>query len=183
MEEDIIVTLPQFITHAQLSKNKFMKISGQRMFVGINYRVRDVIVKKMHHFIEKHIPEDLELGDGPFRIKMKFYAPANYGTVKRIRGKISWKPPKEDYVCTWDADNMWIWGKCFNDVLVNNNYLHDDNVHIIRAAGEVEFIPVDTLDERKIEFIISKYIDDDKSSEFTKRFSGNVPSRSTKKKP
>lgn len=179
--EDVIITLPQFITHAQISKNKFKKISGQRMFVGVNFYVRDAIVKRMHNFIEKHLPEDLDLGEGPFRIKMRLHVPANYGTVKMIRGKLSWKPPKEGYVCTWDVDNMWIWGKCFNDVLVNNNYLHDDNVYIIRAAGEVEFVPVKTLDERKIEFIISKYEETNESKEFTRRYSGDVPERRTKK--
>jgi hypothetical protein len=157
--EDVIITLPQFITHAQISKNKFKKISGQRMFVGVNFYVRDAIVKRMHDFIEKHL----------------------HGTVKMIRGKLSWKPPKEGYVCTWDVDNMWIWGKCFNDVLVNNNYLHDDNVYIIRAAGEVEFVPVKTLDERKIEFIISKYEETNESKEFTRRYSGDVPERGPKK--
>ena len=86
--EDVIVTLPQFITHAQISKNKFKKISGQRMFVGVNHYIRDAIVKKMHDFIEDHLPKDLELGEGPFRIRMKFYAPANYGTVRRIKGKL-----------------------------------------------------------------------------------------------
>ena len=178
---DIVITLPEFMTHAQISKNKYMKISGQRMFVGVNHYIRDAIVKRMHHFIEQHIPEDLELGEGPFRIRMRFHAPANYGTVKRIRGKISWKEPKEGYVCTWDADNMWIWGKCFNDVLVNNGHLHDDNVHIVRASGEVEFVPVDTLDERKIEFIISKYKDNVKSKKFTRRYTGLTPERGTKK--
>jgi hypothetical protein len=181
--EDVVITLPQFITHAQISKNKFKKISGQRMFVGVNPYIRDAIVKQMHHFIESHLPEDLQLGDGPYRIRMKFHAPANYGTVRRIKGKLSWKPPKDGYVTTWDADNMWIWGKCFNDVLTNNNILHDDNVHTVRASGEVEYCFVETLEERKIEFIISKYIEDDTSKEFTRRYSGKVPDRATKKKP
>ena len=177
MSDEIIVTLPKFITHARISKNKYKKISGQRMFVGVNHYIRDAIVKRMHAFIEKHIPKDLKLGEGPFRIRMKLHVPANYGTVRMIKGKLAWKPAQEGYACSWDADNMWIWGKCFNDVLVNNNYLSDDNIYVVRAAGEVEFVPVEDLEDRKIEFIISKYEENDESREFSRKYSGNVLTR------
>lgn len=160
----IRIEIPKFMTHIRKSKNKFVKINGQKLFVGMDHHLRSLIVRKMHDYLKQYIPEDLDLrGMYPLRIKLEFHAPVNYDHARLLidkhtkKPKYSWKKPEFWYEPGWDADNQWIWGKCFNDTLVEMGIIDNDCVKIIRSAGEVEFIPSEDLDSRKLVFVISKY--------------------------
>jgi hypothetical protein len=153
-KDEIEIVIPKFITHIPKSKNTYIKINGQRIFVGMNHHLRALIVRKIHNYINNFIPDDLVLPQTPLKISLDFYAPINYGNVQMRKGLLVWKTPAKDYTPTWDADNQWIWGKCFNDVLTERGLLVDDNVKYIRSSGEVNFIDVPTLDERKLVFKI-----------------------------
>ena len=114
----------------------------------------------MHDYVRDYINKQLK-GKAlkamyPLRIRMEFHAPINYGDVRMYKGEVRWKEPKKDYQAKWDADNMWIWGKIFNDTLTEEGFVTDDSVSYIRAAGEVKHVPVKTFDERKLVFVISK---------------------------
>lgn len=148
------------MTHANKSKAKFIKINGQRLYSGLNPHVRSSIVTQMHDYVREHINDQLK-GKSldhlyPLRIRLEFHAPVNFGDVRMIKGEVRWKAPEKGYKAKWDADNMWIWGKTFNDTLNEEGYVRDDSVDYIRAAGEVKHVPVDHFDDRKLVFIISK---------------------------
>jgi hypothetical protein len=155
------VEISQFITHIPLSKTKYRKINGQSIYVGMNPHIRAKLMNEIHNFLRQYIKKTWDLKP-PVKIKLEFHAPVNYGSVRRIKDKktgesrISWKPPEIGYVPTWDADNQWIWGKAFNDVLVQEGILIDDNISQIKASGEVEWISVDHFDDRKLVFVIEE---------------------------
>jgi len=159
---EIRVEIPQFITHVPTSKTKFMKINGQRLYSGLNPHIRAKIVTEMHNYVRPFINAEMKKRGSdlsllsPLRIRLEFHAPINYGNVRRIKGTIRWKEPEADYVPSWDVDNMWIWGKTFNDTLAEEGHIVDDSVSFVRASGEVKWVPVDTFDERKLVFIITK---------------------------
>jgi hypothetical protein len=119
-------------------------------------------VKEMHDYVKPFIMKGLKGASldalHPLRIRLEVHAPVNYGDVRRIKGEVRWKEPAEDYVASWDADNLWIWGKTFNDTLTENGFIEDDSVSFVRASGEVKFVPTKTFDERKLVFIISKCV-------------------------
>tara|TARA_R110002167_G_C12405249_1_gene627366 strand:- start:340 stop:567 length:228 start_codon:yes stop_codon:yes gene_type:complete len=73
-----------------------------------------------------------------------------------FKGEVRWKEPKDDYLAKWDVDNMWIWGKTFNDTLTEEGHIPDDSASYVKAAGETMHVPVKTFDERKLVFVISK---------------------------
>ena len=77
------------------------------------------------------------------------------------KGKLSWRKPKDDYIPKWDVDNLWIWIKCFQDTLVEMGMIDDDNCKIIPNSGEIEFIPVEDFEDRKLVFELSKYKQDE----------------------
>lgn len=159
-KQEYRVTIPEFLTHANKSKNKYLKINGQRLYSGLNPHVRATIVKQMHDYVRTYINDQLEGCSlehlSPLRVRLEFHAPINYGNVRMIKGEVRWTSPQPDYEATWDADNMWIWGKIFNDTLKEEGYVIDDSVTHIRASGEVKHVPVKTFDERKLVFVITK---------------------------
>lgn len=159
-KNEIRVVIPEFMTHANKSKSKFIKINGQRLYSGLNPHLRSAIVKQMHDYVRSYINDQLKNvsleGMYPLRTRLEFHAPINYGDVRMYQGEVRWKKPADSYEPKWDADNMWIWGKTFNDTLSEEGYVTDDSVQYIRAAGEVKHVPVDTFDDRKLIFIISK---------------------------
>lgn len=159
-KEEIRVTIPEFITHVNKSKTKFIKINGQRLYSGLNPHVRSSIVSQMHDYVRDYINRELKGRPlhrlYPLRTRLEVHAPINYGDVRMYKGEIRWKPPKPNYEASWDADNLWIWGKTFNDTLKEEGYVVDDSVSYIQAAGEVKHVPVKTFDERKLVFVITK---------------------------
>lgn len=157
---EIRIVIPQFMTHAPMSKTKFIKINGQRLYSGLNPHVRSAIVNRMHKYLEPYIEEvfgDLSLDDLlPLRIRLEVHVPINYGDVRMVKGELKWKVPKEGYEASWDVDNLWIWGKTFNDTLTQLGHLKDDSATFVQASGEVKHVKVDTFDDRKLIFIITK---------------------------
>ena len=158
MGKELKVEIPGFITHVRKSKNHFIKINGQKIFVGMNHHLRSLIVRRMHSYLSKFIPDDLDVNEiTPLKISLELHVPRNYEHVRmNKKGILIWKKPKEDFVPRWDADNMWIWGKCFNDVLVKKGVISDDNVSIVRESGAVKWVEVETLEDRKLIFKINK---------------------------
>jgi len=114
----------------------------------------------MHDYVRNYINDQLEDKDlksiGLLRIRLEFHAPINYGDVRMYKGEVRWKEPKKDYLAKWDVDNMWIWGKIFNDTLTEEGFITDDSASYVKASGEVMHVPVKTFDERKLVFVISK---------------------------
>ena len=162
---EIKIEIPEFMTHVNKSKFKYFKINGQALYSGnLHPRVRALVVEKMHEYISGFLPENLDLtGMYPLKTSLQFYAPVTYGDVRLKQNKktkdfvLCWKVPNIGYMPSWDADNQWIWGKCFNDVLKIKGIIPDDNVHYIKSSGEVIWEEVSSLEERKLVFTIKQY--------------------------
>lgn len=160
----ISVEFTEFPTHVRKSKSKKdkakrVKINGQQLYSGnMNPFTRAVVVDQMHEFISNNIP-DLDLSNVvPIEISLEVHSPINMGDVRFYAGKgISWKPPKKDYEPSWDIDNLWIWIKCFTDVLVKKGFIPDDNIKYVRSNGKVSWIECLDLDSRKLVYHIKKF--------------------------
>ena len=55
----------------------------------------------------------------------------------------------------WDLDNKWIYLKVFQDLLVQEKIIVDDNIKYVSKAASMEFFPVKTEEERKLVFTIT----------------------------
>jgi hypothetical protein len=148
------VEIPTFKTHIKQSANKWKKINGQSIYTSAHHRVRHVFMEQIHEYLSFYILRSKEPLDVqhqvPMEIHVIIYAPINYGDVRRIRGQVNWKPAKEGYKPKWDLDNFaWIWIKGMQDVLQKRNVITDDTIEFIRKVS-YEYVPVDTLDERKM---------------------------------
>jgi len=150
------VVIPEFKTHVRQGKTKWKKINGQSIYTSAHHRVRHLFMEQIHNYLTLFItPLEAPITSKPLEIHVTIYAPINYGDVRRIRGKVNWKPAKEDYQPSWDLDNFsWIWIKGMQDVLQKQNVIPDDTVKYIRKVS-YEYVPVDSLDERKMVLSIS----------------------------
>jgi hypothetical protein len=54
-----------------------------------------------------------------------------------------------------DLDNKWIYLKVFQDLIVNEKLIPDDNIKYVSKAASMEFFPVETTEERKLVFTIT----------------------------
>ena len=159
--EIIKIVIPEFMTHVNKSKTKYLKINGQNLYNGsLHYISRAKMVKQMHDYVKPFIDKELKGRDlsrlYPLSISLELHVPLNYGNVRMLKTGISWKPVRDDYIATWDADNLWIWGKIFNDSLTEGGYIEDDSVSFVTNSGGVKFREIDNLKDRKLVFIISK---------------------------
>lgn len=59
----------------------------------------------------------------------------------------------------WDVSNKWPWIKWFEDSLQELGKIEDDNVEYVRDSGRIIYHPVREEAQRKLTFIISKYVD------------------------
>lgn len=157
MVSELKLEFPEFITHIPQSKRVWVKIGYNKIHASVHYTTRAALVAAMHGYIEKHIPENLTI-QGPVETRLTVYAPINYGTMKMVldketnRRKVQWKPAVPDYKPNWDIGNLaLIWLKCLDDVLIKKGILPDDTVEYIRRTT-YEFIPVDSLKDRKLEY-------------------------------
>ena len=165
--KELRIEIPEFITHIPKSKNKYIKINGQRIYSGMNHHLRALLVRKIHTYLSPFVKAYFKkkslnlLSRTNLKVKLEFHAPINYGQVQMRKDKNGiyrtvWKAPKIDYKPTWDCDNQWIWGKCFDDVLTEEGIIVDDSIDVIRSSGEVEFHQVETFEDRKLVFVITQ---------------------------
>jgi len=159
MVSEIKLEFPEFITHIDTSKNKSIKIGYNKIYASSHFTVRAAFVAALHGYLEKHIPPNLTI-DTPIETHLRVYAPVNYGTVKLLRKgplkikTISWKPPKRDYKPNWDIGNLaLVWLKCMDDMLIKKSLIPDDSIEYLQKTT-YEFVPVNTLKERKLVYNI-----------------------------
>jgi len=160
-KEIIRITIPSFLTHANKSKTKFMKINGQNIYNGNLHRfTRAKMVEQLHEYLKPFIHQELKGRDlsrlYPLDISLEVHAPINYGSVSMRKKGLCWNPAKPGYKANWDADNLWIWGKCFNDVLTKEGYIVDDSVDYVTSSGKVSFKKIKDFKNRKLVFVIKK---------------------------
>lgn len=181
--EDVIITIPQFITHVEKKKTKkitlkkkespYFKIGGNAFYSQeIKYYERSHITKIIHAYLNGFIPKGIETISYPVIFQIEFHVPINYGGIsiryneKKFCYDLSWSKPGEDYKPNYDLDNLQqCWIKWILDHLRGNNrhvstkkVLIDDNVWWVRGIeSRVHFI--ENLEDRKIIIRLKKLND------------------------
>lgn len=156
------ITYPLYPVHVQINnpkrpetKKKFKKVSGQNIYSQGSPFMRKVIVQKMHEFLSDIEPFEIE--SYPIEIEMEWHMVPNFQSVRMIGDKLSVGSTKDRYKPTFDCINQWLWVKTFEDVLVKDlNIIQDDNVSFINSSGKITYHPVETFEDRKLVFIIKE---------------------------
>ena len=159
MVSEIKLEFPEFITHIEQSKKKWIKIGYNKIYSSTHYTIRAAFVAALHGYLEKHIPNNLTIKT-PIQTHLLVCVPINYGTVRSLMNKNTgcrearWKPPRKGYRPNWDIGNLaLVWLKCMDDMLIKKNLIPDDSVEYL-IKSTYEFIPVSTFKERKFVYNI-----------------------------
>jgi hypothetical protein len=116
---------------------KYKKINGQEFYAGVGSPIiRVKVVNAIKDFFRPFLKGIKPITEFPVCIDCHYYdvpGPAN-----------------------WDLDNKWIYTKVFQDLLVQEGILPDDNIKYVSRAASMEYYPVETTEERKLVFSIYK---------------------------
>lgn len=159
-----MITLKYFPTHIErtqnkIKSNKFIKINNQSIYNGAITRFsRAIVINNIHKWILSELQDqDLPKINDPVKLVLRFYTVRNHNTIKRIKEKIQWKPPEDNYIINWDEDNLrGIWEKTIKDCLTKLGVWPDDTAYYCRGIDS-EIIFVDHIEERKIEIDFKSY--------------------------
>jgi len=119
-----------------LDKPRLITIGGNLFYAGMHERIRMKIMAAIKDDFRRYIQRLEPINEFPVHIDAKIY------TIPGMRN--------------WDVDNLWVYIKAFQDLLIEYNILPDDSVRYITKAPSFEFIPVAELKDRKLEFTIKK---------------------------
>lgn len=98
-------------------------------------RVRMLIVKAVKANYLSHMPSELDI-KYPVEISMDIH------TFPRM--------------LDWDVDNLWIYIKCFQDLLVDLKLIPGDDIRYIKSSGQINFTPIQVEEQRKLIFRIAE---------------------------
>ena len=150
------VKLPLFPTHIQISKNKWIKVSGNSLWSGMNFFIRAKIKQQLSSYCKPFI-SSLEPLQGKIATGLDVYLPLNYGDVRwnKKLACATHKPITDKYEPRWDLKNFtFFWTKVLDDCLVEYGKIPDDNVSVLcEDLGSRLFI-VDDLQERLLVYKI-----------------------------
>lgn len=115
---------------------KYLTINGQQLYnARMSPHMRSKIVNAVKDSFLPYIQSVKPIKDLPVSISLDFY-----DTIRQAN---------------WDLDNQWLYGKCFQDLIVKEGIIPDDDIRYITKAGAPRFFPVDTEEERKLVFHIT----------------------------
>jgi len=158
----MVIKIKKFLTHIpktnnKIAANKYWKINNQSIYNGaINTFSRAIVIENLHKYIMDKLPDVIFEGF-PIKISIIIRTVKNHGNIRRRKnGEISWKKPDDDFIPTWDEDNLTsIWTKVIRDSLVKKGIIPDDNVKFIKGGYRgVEF--VEDIEDREIIIKIEK---------------------------
>lgn len=154
------VRLDKFPTHLPYTKNKkapdkFVKINNQSIYNGkLNRFSRNNVIGELHRYICKRIPKDIKIKQYPISVTFDIHTVINHGSVRKLGENIIWKYPSEEYVATWDIENLaTIWIKAGMDSLVKSKVIPDDNVNFINSIT-YRYYPIEDFEHRYINITI-----------------------------
>lgn len=175
----IEVTIPEYITHVQLSKARKAKYYKRGQKTPKKYENRKVYKYDREGYLVK-TPGGLRVIANPKSAGTPKYQKINGqqlysgNMMPMVRSKVvnaiksffcqyTENLPKQSTPIrieadlyaplaakNWDLDNQWIYHKCFIDSLVTNEVLYDDNVMFVTQAPGFRYFPVETEQERKL---------------------------------
>lgn len=118
---------------------KYQKINGQDFYSGFgSYHSRINIVAGIKNFCRPFIKFQSKITEFPVQFEMELHNVVGEGN--------------------WDLDNLWIYTKCIQDLLVEEGIIPDDNIQFITKPAAPEFFPV--LDEKDRKLVFKIYKDD-----------------------
>lgn len=116
---------------------RLKKINGQDFYKGTDSpHIRSKVVNEIKSFLKPFVTGIESVKEYPVQIRLQLHDVVGAGN--------------------WDLDNLWIYNKCMQDVLVDEGVLAEDNVMYVTAAAAPEFFPVDDEEDRKLVFLIYK---------------------------
>ncbi len=120
-----------------VGKPKLQKINGQDFYSGFgSHFTRMKIVVGIKNSFKPFINKLEKLTVFPVQFELELYT---------IIGEAN-----------WDLDNLWIYTKCFQDLLVEMGIMPDDNIQYVSKPASPEFFPVKDEKDRKLIFKIYK---------------------------
>lgn len=144
-------------TNNKVAPDKMFKINNQALYSqSLNRFARAVVVDNLHNYVIPFLSNETTIKK-VHHIMYLLKTVRNHGDVRLYKGKLSWKKPKEDYIPTWDVNNLLdIWIKTGNDSLVLAGVVIDDNVSVINLTSyKVEF--VDDIGDISLSIILKYY--------------------------
>ena len=113
---------------------RFITIGGNILYAGLNEYTRAKIVTEIKNDFTRFIQQLEPITKFPIQIDAQIHRPPDTGN--------------------WDIDNLWIYIKTFQDLLIDNNIIPDDSVRYITKAPSFEYYPVSEYTDRMIVFIL-----------------------------
>lgn len=124
-----------------LGTPRMKKINGQDFYKGTDSpHIRSKVVSEIKSFFTPFVKKCAKVTEYPVRIELELHDVVGVGN--------------------WDLDNLWIYNKCMQDVLVTEGILPEDNVMYITHAAAPQFFPVDDEEDRKLVFKVYKDVRD-----------------------
>lgn len=128
---------PIIANPASVNKPRIKKINGQELYSGnMPPHLRSKIVNCIKEQFNEIVRKCNRISDFPIAIEAELHT---------IPGAMN-----------WDLDNQWIYHKCFQDALVAEGIIPDDNIFYITQAPAFSYHPVDRLEDRKLVYRIRK---------------------------
>lgn len=121
-----------------LGTPKFKTIAGNDIYANISFFLRDKITKAIKDNFKSFLPKKLGL-KYPIEIECTIYSYPKYAN--------------------WDIDNLWIYNKCFQDLLVAEKLIPEDNVKYIVRSGGLKFVPIPPEEPRVMHFKLKEATD------------------------
>jgi hypothetical protein len=132
---DTVTKAPVIKNPIAMGKPRYQTIAGNEIYARMHERLRMLIVSAIKDNYREHMPKELDL-NYPVAISMQVHTFPKY--------------------LNWDVDNLWIYIKCFQDLLVELKLIPDDDIRYIRTSGEINFTPVQDEEQRQLIFTIEE---------------------------
>jgi len=121
---------------AYAGKERRWHINGQKIYSSMNPHLRAFVIKKIKEYLANAVRE------------------ANLKPIEKYPIGVALALFTDIGAGNWDLDNLWIYHKCFQDVLKTEGIILEDNVQYIQDAGRITFIDTPKPNPTKLMFSI-----------------------------
>lgn len=117
---------------AFIDKPRILTIGGNMIYTGMGEHIRMKIIEAIKDNFRPYVQRLNKIEEFPIQID------AHIHCLPRMRN--------------WDIDNLWIYIKSFQDLLIECDIIPDDSVRYITKAPSFEYFPVKEDSDRKMVF-------------------------------
>ena len=119
---------------ALANKPRYITIGGNMLYAGMKEHVRMKMIMAIKDDFRRYIQALDRIDVFPIHITAELHTKPNE--------------------CNWDIDNLWIYVKVFQDLLIEYGIIPDDCVKYITKSTSFEFYPIAKYEDRKMIFHI-----------------------------